>query len=81
VPELRFTTFAIAQEIDLNRVADAFAIRKKYTWEEALILPEPVLGQLKGWQSRAGEHILLFSFGSIVSSIPIVNIWSSSWIT
>lgn len=66
MPELRFTTFAIAQEIDLNRVADAFAIRKKYTWEEALVLPEPVLGQMKGWQSRSGEHILLFSFGSIV---------------
>lgn len=66
MPELRFTTFAIAQEIDLNRVADAFGIRKKYTWEEALVLPEQVLGQMNGWQSRPDECILLFSFGSIV---------------
>ncbi|MDD2457373.1 MAG: RMD1 family protein [Eubacteriales bacterium] len=66
MPELRFTTFAIAQEIDLNKVADAFGIRKKYTWEEALALPEQVLGQIDGWHSHESEHVLLFSFGSIV---------------
>jgi len=64
--ELRFKTFAVAKEIDLNRIARECGIKKKYIWEEPLILQDQLLENIIGEIPREDEKILLFSFGSVV---------------
>jgi required for meiotic nuclear division protein 1 len=36
--DMIFKAYAVANKIDLNKIAVACNIRKKYTWEEPLIL-------------------------------------------
>ena len=52
--DLKFTTFAVANEIDLNKIADACGIKKRYAWEEPLLLQGDVLDQVmvEGLPSR-----------------------------
>lgn len=64
--ELRFKAFAVTNEIDLNKIAVECNIRKKYTWEEPLLLQNEVLGKIIGEELGEDEKILVFSFGSIV---------------
>lgn len=63
---LVFKTYAVTNEIDLNKIAVECNIKKKYTWEEPLILQEEVLERIIGGKTAADERILVFSFGSIV---------------
>lgn len=64
--ELKFKAFAVTNEIDLNKIAEECNIRKKYTWEEPLILQNEVLGKIIGEEPGKDEKILVFSFGSTV---------------
>jgi uncharacterized Rmd1/YagE family protein len=64
--DLKFKTYAVTNEIDLNKIAVECNIKKKYTWEEPLILQDAVLERILGEQSGENEKILVFSFGSIV---------------
>lgn len=64
--DLRFKTFAVTNEIDLNKIAVECSIKKKYTWEEPLILRDSVLERILGEKAEESEKILVFSFGSIV---------------
>jgi uncharacterized Rmd1/YagE family protein len=64
--DLRFETYAVTNEIDLNKIAVECNIKKKYTWEEPLILQDAVLERILGEQTLEYEKILVFSFGSIV---------------
>jgi uncharacterized Rmd1/YagE family protein len=61
-----FKAFAVANEIDLNRIAVACNIRKKYTWEEPLILQKELLGKILGGDFSPEKMVLVFSFGSVV---------------
>lgn len=63
--DLKFRTYAVTNEIDLNKIAVECNIKKKYTWEEPLILQGEVL---KGIINEVNEDeiVLVFSFGSIV---------------
>jgi len=63
---LKFKTYAVTNEIDLNKIAVECNIKKKYTWEEPLILQENVLERIIGEKADGDEKILVFSFGSIV---------------
>ncbi|WP_019229225.1 RMD1 family protein [Sedimentibacter sp. B4] len=63
---LEFKTYAITNEIDLNKIAVECGIKKKYTWEEPLILQDAVLGKIIGESPGEDEKVLVFSFGSIV---------------
>jgi uncharacterized Rmd1/YagE family protein len=63
---LEFKTYAVTNEIDLNKIAVECGIKKKYTWEEPLILYEDVLERILGEKTGPDEKILVFSFGSIV---------------
>ncbi|MEL7649461.1 MAG: RMD1 family protein [Sedimentibacter sp.] len=63
---LEFKTYAVTNEIDLNKIAVECGIKKKYTWEEPLILQEGILETILKEQAREGEKVLVFSFGSIV---------------
>ncbi|MDD3028055.1 MAG: RMD1 family protein [Erysipelotrichaceae bacterium] len=63
---MKFNTFAVAKEIDLNRIAVACGIRKKYTWEEPLIIKDDLLEKIVGDKTDEGEIIYIYSFGSIV---------------
>lgn len=63
---LEFKTYAITNEIDLNKIAVECGIKKKYTWEEPLILHDAVLGKIIGESPGEDEKVLVFSFGSIV---------------
>lgn len=63
---LEFKTYAITNEIDLNKIAVECGIKKKYTWEEPLILQDAVLEKIIGEIPGEDEKVLTFSFGSIV---------------
>lgn len=63
---LEFKTYAITNEIDLNKIAVECGIKKKYTWEEPLILQDGVLEKIIGEVPGEDEKVLAFSFGSIV---------------
>jgi uncharacterized Rmd1/YagE family protein len=64
--DLKFKAYAVTNEIDLNKIAIECNIKKKYTWEEPLILQNEVLRKIIGEQPGENEAILVFSFGSIV---------------
>lgn len=64
--DLKFKTFAVTNEIDLNKIAVDCNIKKKFTWEEPLILRDQVLERIVGEELQDDERILVFSFGSIV---------------
>ncbi|HOJ11980.1 MAG TPA: RMD1 family protein [Clostridiales bacterium] len=61
-----FKTCAITNEIDLNKIAEKCNIRKKYTWEEPLVLKDNILSTILNKKVYDGQAIMLFSFGSIV---------------
>lgn len=63
---LKFKTYAVTNEIDLNKIAVECNIKKKYTWEEPLILQDSVLERILGEKPEENEKILVFSFGSVV---------------
>lgn len=63
--DLKFKTYAVTNEIDLNKIAVECNIKKKYTWEEPLILQGQVLIRIIGAVNE-DEMVLVFSFGSIV---------------
>ena len=63
---MKFTTFAVVKEIDLNKIAVACGIKKKYTWEEPLIIQESLLEKILGSIPAKNEKIYIYSFGSIV---------------
>lgn len=64
--KLIFKTYAITNEIDLNKIAVECNIKKKYTWEEPLILQNELLERIIKDKTLENEKILIFSFGSIV---------------
>ena len=63
---LEFKTYAVTNEIDLNKIAVECGIKKKYTWEEPLILQDKILETILKEQTGEDEKVLVFSFGSIV---------------
>ncbi len=64
--DLKFKTYAVTNEIDLNKIAVECNIKKQYTWEEPLILKEEVLERILEEKTDENQKILVFSFGSIV---------------
>ncbi|HBE79128.1 MAG TPA: hypothetical protein DDW65_15340 [Firmicutes bacterium] len=65
--DMIFKAFAVAYEIDLNKIAVACSIRKKYTWEEPLILQGDLLEKILFNQTFLPDKmVLVFSFGSVV---------------
>ena len=65
-----FKAFSISNEIDLNKIAVACNIRKKYTWEEPLILQKELLiAFLKvGLSASVGPHHLACTYLNRYSS-------------
>ncbi|MFC4100278.1 RMD1 family protein [Paenibacillus xanthanilyticus] len=64
--DITFKALVIADEIDLNQIAIHFGIRKKYTWEQPLIIRNNVLKKLYDRGVDSLQQVLIFSFGSIV---------------
>ncbi len=63
---ITFKTCAITNEIDLNKIAEKCNIRKKYTWEEPLVLKNNILSTILNKKVYDGQAVMLFSFGSVV---------------
>ncbi len=64
---VKLKAYDVAQEIDLNALASAFAIKKKFTWEEPLIISERRLTDMIGPSPEEEERAaMLFSFGAMV---------------
>lgn len=63
---MSFKAFAVANEIDLNKIASDCGIPKKYTWEEPLILKGQSLSGILGWAAGPDQQVMVFSFGSVV---------------
>jgi required for meiotic nuclear division protein 1 len=63
---MKFKAFAVADEIDLNKIALKMGMPKKYTWEEPLTIQGQLLEELFGHTLVAQEQVNVFAFGSIV---------------
>lgn len=61
-----FRAIAIANEIDLNKIAIHCGIPKKFTWEQPLILKGDILRSILHKDVEELQQVLVFSFGSIV---------------
>lgn len=65
-----FKAFAVSKEIDLNKIAVHCGIRKKYTWEQPLILRDTILATILHKHVDEMQQVLVFSFGSVVFVNP-----------
>lgn len=63
---MKFKAFAVADEIDLNKIALKTGMPKKYTWEEPLTLQGERLMEILGHITVVDEQVKIFAFGSIV---------------
>lgn len=63
---MRFKAFAVADEIDLNKIALKIGIPKKFTWEEPLTIREEKLSQILDQKIDNHEEVKVFAFGSVV---------------
>jgi uncharacterized Rmd1/YagE family protein len=61
----QFTAFALAGELDLNRVGTALGIIRKFRWEEPLLLDPVTFSLLQGDRSEA-RRVYLYFFGAVV---------------
>lgn len=64
--EMKFRAYALTNEIDLNKIAVECGIKKKYTWEEPLILQGDQLVRILEQDAGVRERVLVFSFGAVV---------------
>lgn len=62
----QFKAFSVANELDLNKIAIACGISKKYTWEEPLVLQGEILEKILARALKEEQKVMLFSFGSVV---------------
>lgn len=63
---MKFKAIAVADEIDLNKIAMNCNVPKKYTWEEPLTLHGDALSIILGRVVNENQKISIFAFGSIV---------------
>lgn len=61
----KLSAWSVSQEIELNILAQNFALPKRFTWEEPIHLQGSLLRQLLEEDIGVGE-VFIFSFGSIV---------------
>jgi uncharacterized Rmd1/YagE family protein len=63
--EHRFIAFALAGELDLNKLGPQFGSTRKYRWEEPMLL-NPQTFQLLSDDRSAPQQVYLYHFGGIV---------------
>lgn len=63
---MKLVAYAIATELDLNKLAIQCHIPKKYTWEEPLMLQGKALESIFNHPVDDQQSIFIFAFGSIV---------------
>jgi uncharacterized Rmd1/YagE family protein len=63
---MKFIAYAIATELDLNKLASQCNIPKKYTWEEPLWLQGKILESIFHHPVDDKQSVFVFAFGSIV---------------
>ncbi|TVY08921.1 RMD1 family protein [Paenibacillus cremeus] len=64
--QITFKAYAVANEIELNKIAIYCGIPKKYTWEQPLILRGDNLTSILRTGMDESRQVLVFSFGSVV---------------
>lgn len=62
----KFRAIAVADEIDLNKIALRCGIPKKYTWEEPLTLQGELLENILSHPLIENQKVMIFAYGSIV---------------
>ncbi len=73
---LNLKAYSVSNEIDLNRIAVELGIKKKYTWEEPLIIQGEILERILHIDLSEDKKVMVFSFGSIV----FINIEPQSYL-
>lgn len=63
---MKFKAIAVADEIDLNKIAIKCNVPKKYTWEEPLTLQGEALSVILKRTVLDNQKVSIFAFGSIV---------------
>lgn len=72
---MRFLAYAVASEIELNKLAAECEIPKKYTWEEPLVLQGETLGTILGHPVDDHQRVFVFAFGSVVFiNTPVIDV-------
>jgi uncharacterized Rmd1/YagE family protein len=64
--KLILKAYCISKELDLNKIAVLTGNKKKYTWEEPLIMEKALLSEIIEADMQEDARVLLFSFGSVV---------------
>lgn len=64
--KITLKAYSVTNELDLNKIAVLRGIKKKYVWEEALILQGDTLRDILEVDIVEEEKVFLFSFGSVV---------------
>ena len=65
VTEYQFTGFALAGELDLNRVGSNLGIIRKYRWEEPMML-NPLTYKPLADDRMEEQQVYLYYFGGVV---------------
>lgn len=63
---LKLKAYSVSAELDLNRIAILRGIKKKYTWEEPLVLQGSTLFDVLDTEVKDEQMVFLFSFGSVI---------------
>ena len=63
---IQFNAYAVTNEFDLNKIAIECGFKKKYTWEEPLILKDKLLSEILNTSVSSEQTVRIFAFGSIV---------------
>ena len=63
---IKLKAYSIINEIDLNKIAIDCGLKKKFTWEEPLILKNKHLENILGKKDLEDMSIMIFAFGSVV---------------
>jgi required for meiotic nuclear division protein 1 len=62
----QYTAFAIAGELDLNKLASQLGILRKYRWEEPMQLDPKTLRSVSAETPLPEAHVYLYYFGGVV---------------
>ena len=66
VKKISFIAYGITNELDLNKIAGDCGLKKKFSWEEPLILKEKCLKKVFEKDMSENQAVMIFAFGSVV---------------
>lgn len=63
---IKFNAYGVINELDLNQIAIEINLKKKFSWEEPLVLKNKYLDKILDKNAQDEQMVMIFAFGSIV---------------